>query len=285
MFYLKRSSCLAKTARAARTFDIPELSERQQRELEFYEEFSKINPPQAFLAAISGKETRPWNSYWQVVDIARQNFRSENQKLLDFGCGKGELSLVFSKLGYEVFGFDVSPNNIAIAKLLASEYQMTERTHFQVCVAEKLNYPSDYFDVLVGAEILHHVEISQALAECSRVLKKGGIAIFHEPVRVPIFDVLRESRFGRWLVPKEASLERQVTQDERKLTADDLELIKSIGLTSSTQHFLLFSRFDRFITISKVPALFEKVDFYLFKLLPALGQFGGMVIVVLKNRH
>jgi SAM-dependent methyltransferase len=107
------------------------LSERQRRELEFYEEFSKMHAPETYFASISGKETRPWNSYWKVVEIVQQNFRSEDQKLLDFGCGKGELSLVFSKIGYEVFGFDLSPNNIAIAKRLASEYKMAGRTHFR----------------------------------------------------------------------------------------------------------------------------------------------------------
>ena len=259
------------------------LSERQRRELEFYEEFSKMHPPEAFFASIAGEETRPWNSYWRMVEIAKQTFTSEDQKLLDFGCGKGELSLVLSKVGYEVFGFDLSPSNIAIAKRLASEYEMAERTHFQVCVAEKLDYPTDYFDVLVGADILHHVEISQALSECSRVLKRGGVAIFHEPVRVPIFDAVRESRFGRWLVTKEASLERQVTEDERKLTIADIELIKRTGLNSSTQHFLLFSRLDRFITTSEGSSFLEKVDFYLFKMFPVLNRFGGVAIIVLRK--
>jgi ubiquinone/menaquinone biosynthesis C-methylase UbiE len=259
------------------------LSERQRRELEFYEEFSKMDAPQVSFAPISGKEKRPWNSYWRVMEIAKQSFRAKNQKLLDFGCGKGESSLIFSKIGYEVFGFDLSPNNIAIAKRLSAEYGMTERTHFQVSVAEKLDYPTDYFDVVVGTDILHHVEISPALSECSRILKKGGVAIFHEPVRVPIFDVLRESSFGRWLVTKEVSLERQVTKDERKLTSDDVELIKSIGLNASTQHFLLFSRLERFIRISKASSFLEKIDFYLFKRFPFLQRFGGIVIVVLRK--
>ena len=102
-------------------------------------------------------------------------------------------------------------------------------------------------------------------------------------MRVPIFDVVRESGFGRWLVPKEASLERQVTQDERKLTINDIEVIKRIGVSSSTQHFLLFSRLDRFITISKGSSFLEKVDFYLFKMFPVLNRFGGKVIIVLKT--
>ena len=262
------------------------LSERQKRELEFYEEFSKLNAPsEVCFDSISGRETRPWNSYWHLIEIVKQNFRSEDQKLLDFGCGKGELSLIFSKIGYEVFGFDLSPNNIEIAKQLARKYEMTERIHFSVMTAEKLDYPTDYFDVVVGTDILHHVDISQALSECSRVLKKGGLAMFHEPVRVPVFDTLRETKFGKWLVPSEASLECHITQDERKLTADDLEIIRSFGPDSSAQRFLLFSRLDRFIRNpnNKGPSFLEKVDFRLFKSLPFLRKFGGIIVIFLRK--
>src|SRR5215213_710069 len=258
------------------------LSERQRRELDFYEEFSKLNEPsRVCFDWISAQQTRPWNSYRQLIDIARQNFTSEDQKLLDFGCGKGEFSILFSKIGYEVFGFDLSPNNIAIAERLACKYELSGRTHFQVSVAEKLDYPPDYFDVIVGTDILHHVEIRHALSECVRVLKKGGVAIFHEPVRVPVFDSLRETRFGKWLVPKEVSLIHHVTEDERKLTRDDLELVDSLGLNSSVQHFLLLSRFERFMRNSGAASFLEKVDYQTFKRFPFLGRLGGIVIIVL----
>jgi SAM-dependent methyltransferase len=262
------------------------LSERQTRELEFYEEFSELNTPlEVCFDPILGEETRPWNSYWHLIEIVKQNFRSEDQKLLDFGCGKGDLSLIFSKIGYDVFGFDLCPKNIAIAKRLAQQYEMTGRTHFDVSVAEKLDYPADYFDVIVGTDILHHVEISQALSECSRVLKDGGLAIFHEPVRVPAFDVLRETRLGKWLVPKEVSLERHLTEDERKLTADDLDAVRSFGVNSSIQRFLLFSRLAGFIRNPNDtrPSFLEKVDFYLFKPLPFLRRFGGIVVIMLRK--
>ena len=258
------------------------LSERQRRELEFYQEYSKLNDPSGVsFRWISGQDTKPWNSYRRQIDLVRQNFRSPDQKLLDFGCGKGEYSVLLSKIGYEVFAFDISPNNIEIAKRLASKYELADRTHFQVGVAEKLDYPAGYFDVVVGTDILHHVEISYALSECSRVLKKGGIAIFHEPVRVPVFDTLRETRFGRWLVPKEVSLEHHVTEDERKLSSTDLDLIRSSGLDCSVQQFLFLSRLERFIRLSGAPAFLEKLDFYLFKGLPLLRRFGGVIIIVL----
>ena len=260
------------------------LSDRQRRELEFYQEFSKLNEPsKVSFHWISDPERRPYNSYQRLIDLARQNFRTADQKLLDFGCGKGEFSVLFAKIGYEVFGFDVSPNNIDIAERLACKYDLGERTHFQVGVAEKLDFPSDYFDMIVGTDILHHVEIRQALSECSRVLKKGGVAIFHEPVRIPVFDTLRETRFGKWLVPKEVSLVHHVTEDERKLTADDLEYVKSIGLNHSTQSFLFLSRFERFTRSAKASSALEKADSYLFELFPFLKRLGGLVIIVLRK--
>ena len=262
------------------------LTDRQQRELEFYQEFSELNPTlDVCFDPISGKETRPWNSYWRVVEIAQQTHVSDDQRLLDFGCGKGENSIMFAKLGYDVSGFDLSPNNISSAKRLAEKYDVTEKTDFSVSVAEKLAYPDEHFDIIVGTDILHHVDIGRALKECFRVLKKGGVAVFHEPIRVPIFDSLRETRFGRWLVPKEVSLERHVTHDERKLTNTDLEILRGFDGNFSAQRFLLFSRLDRFIRDpnGQQASFLEKVDYRVCRLLPFLKAFGGIVVVSLKK--
>lgn len=263
------------------------LTERQRREREFYEEFSKSNEPvEVNFDVIAGKETRPWNSYWRVAEIAKQHFSSGDQRLLDFGCGTGLQSLIFAKIGYEVFGFDLSPSNISIAEGLAQKYGVAERSHFSVNTAESLDYEDEFFDVVVGVDILHHINIGQALTECSRVLKRGGLAIFHEPTRVPVFDTLRETRLGRWLVPKEASLDRHVTHDERKLSSGDIEVVRTFDPNLSTERFLLLSRLDRFIRNpeSKEPSRLEKIDFHLFRLLPFLKTYAGIVVLVLKKQ-
>ncbi|MDQ5835510.1 MAG: methyltransferase domain-containing protein [Acidobacteriota bacterium] len=264
-----------------------ELTERQRRELEFYNEFSKRNEPsEVNFDVISGEEVRPWNSYWRVVEIVKQHFSSEGQRLLDFGCGAGTNSLIFAKIGYEVFGFDLSPSNISIAERLAQKYGVAERTHFSVSAAESLDYEDEFFDVIAGVDILHHVNIGESLAECARVLKPGGLAVFHEPVRAPVFDALRETRFGTWLAPKEASLNRHVTADERKLSDDDLALARRLYPDSSVEHFLLLSRLDRFIRNpeSKEPSRLERIDFSLFRALPFLKRYAGIIVLVLRKR-
>lgn len=160
------------------------------------------------------------------------------------------------------------------------------KAHFSVSTAESLGYGDEFFDVIVGVDILHHVNIGQALTECSRVLKRGGLAIFHEPVRAPVFDTLRETRFGRCLVPKEASLNRHVTQDERKLSADDFQVIRSFDPDLSSERLLLLSRLDRFFRNpnSKKQSRLEKIDFHLFRLLPFLKTYAGITVLVLKKQ-
>lgn len=257
------------------------LTERQKNEQEYYDQYSTLSEPlEINFDPILGKEERPWNSYWHFIGLVQKHFKFDGQRLLDFGCGTGFYSITFAKIGYEVHGFDISPNNIAIANNYAEQHGLTEKCNFAVSVAETLNYPDGYFDIVTGINILHHVDIESSLKECMRVLKPGGIAMFHEPVRTPVFDTLRESRLGLMLVTKEASFDRHITPDERKLSNEDLKIIKSIGSRCSFERFLLFARLDRFIKWERNGAsMIEKIDHFLFRYLPFTRRFGGECII------
>lgn|SRR3989338_452776 len=258
------------------------MTERQQRERRFYEEYSRrTGPTEISFVPILGKEKRPWNPYWFVCELVMRHFNSTDQKLLDFGCGSGCYSLLFARIGYEVFGFDISSNSISEAKRVAEKYALEDRTHFAVNVAEQPAYPSEYFDVVVGIDILHHVEILPSIKECFRLLKQGGIAIFKEPIEVPIFDPLRDTGFGKWLVPKTASYERHVTEDEKKLTANDLHAIRELFPDLSIRWFRLLSRLAVFFR-KGLPVL-EMVDDRALKVFPFLKRFGGEIVLILKK--
>lgn len=259
-------------------------TERQYREQQFYQEYSKRNSSlDVCFDPVTSKERRPWNSYWHVIGLAQQHFTTPGQRLLDFGCGSGEYSVLYAKIGYEVHGFDISPNNVALARARAEKYGLTEQTHFAVSAAETLDFPADYFDVIVGVDILHHVDINRAMSECFRVLKKGGIAIFHEPVRAPIFDYLRETRVGLGLVPKTVSVDNHLTEDERKLDRNDLKILKQTDPNMSAQRFLLTSRWRRFMKSANGQHRLEKLDQRLFQMLPFMKRFGGVMVATLRK--
>src|SRR6185436_3387269 len=263
------------------------LTGRHQRELEYYEQFSKLNAPtEVSFAPVVGEERRPWNPYWFLCQSIAEQFRSPKEKLLDFGCGPGIYSVIFGKVGYEVSGFDISPSNVEIANELAARYELANQVHFDIGAAERLDYPDEYFDVVVGIDILHHVDIAHSVQECLRVLKKGGAAFFKEPVAVPLFDPLRESALGRWLVPKHSSLERHITEDERKLTDEDLRTIENLCQEMSIKRFRLFSRLDAFnkkLATNGGPSPIEKIDERIFRLLPFMKTFGGDVVICLRK--
>ncbi len=263
------------------------LTERQLRERKYYDHFvARRAVDVGSLAAVCGEERRPWNPYWFVTEMVRERFTASTQRLLDFGCGHGTYSVLFAHLGYRVTGFDVSPRNVEAARALAARYGMSERTRFDVGVAEALDYPSSHFDIVVGIDILHHVEVASAAAECLRVLKPEGIAVFKEPVAVPLFDRLRNTRLGCAIRPKEMSFDRHITEDERKLTPADLRLIAA--MCSVEEHrFRLLSRLDalsgeRFKTVASASRL-EIVDGHLMRVLPMLRVFGGSVVLLCRH--
>jgi 2-polyprenyl-3-methyl-5-hydroxy-6-metoxy-1,4-benzoquinol methylase len=262
------------------------LTERQKREREFYREFSRrAAPEEVSFDPILTKERRPWNAYWFVYELVQKRFTAKGQRLLDLGCGPGEASVVCARVGYDVYGFDICTDNIAIAEKLARKHGLADQIHFSVQAAENLDYPNEYFDLVLGIDILHHVEIDRAVRECLRVLKPGGIAVFKEWVEAPVFDRIRKTALFRLLFPRGKSLSRHITEDERKLTAGDLRLIGSICPKMSVRRFMCLSRLNRFFRSpsSTKPSLLEKADMRLFQAVPCLGRFGGSAVLRLEK--
>lgn len=261
-----------------------ELTDRQQREKEYYEQYSQsfdASQEVDFSPVLSG-ELRPWNSYWSIYQLAQEQF-GVGKALLDFGSGPGDNALRFAKIGYDVSGFDISEGNVAIANHLFNKYQMAGS--FQVSSAEKLPFKEESFDVIAGVDILHHVDIRQSMLECLRVLKKGGSAFFREPLEVDLLDKLRNTSLVKMIAPKDKSFEHHITEDERKLNSNDLKIIEEIFPNMITKRYFFLARLDRFYRKGSDPApsLLEKLDSFLFKICPPLKNLGGVVIIILKK--
>jgi 2-polyprenyl-6-hydroxyphenyl methylase/3-demethylubiquinone-9 3-methyltransferase len=101
----------------------------------------------------------------------------EGKKVLDVGCGGGLLSEEFARAGAQVFGIDLSLSSIAIAKAHAEASGL--KIDYRVSAAEAIGYRDEYFDIVVCADILEHVDdLPKTISECSRVLRRDGRLFF-----------------------------------------------------------------------------------------------------------
>jgi SAM-dependent methyltransferase len=206
------------------------LESRVDREKQFYDK----------KAATSYHAIRGW--IWRAIGEFRRNEELKNfydpagKDVLDYGCGPGYLTkYLFDHGARHVTGIDISEGEIEQARLNADNNGYADRSRFLAVDAHATGFADDSFDLIVGASILHHLDLRLALEEIRRILRPGGRAVFLEPLwHNPIL------RLGRALTPSAR------TPDEHPLTTDDWDLCGSL--------FENFHHYEReFLTISLMP--------------------------------
>lgn len=95
-------------------------------------------------------------------------------KILDVGCGNGDLIAWMREYGWQTFGVDISPAACEVARKQGL-------TVFCGNMREAC-YPSQFIDVITMNHVLEHVhDPLGVLRECSRILKYGGLLIVDVP--------------------------------------------------------------------------------------------------------
>jgi SAM-dependent methyltransferase len=101
-----------------------------------------------------------------------------DEKVLDAGCGTGSFLFPLAKRlpKGEIIGIDLVPEMITYIK-----EKLSPNSNIQVQQADIINLPfaDETFDIVMANFVLFHIEdIFAAIAECKRVLKSGGLAVF-----------------------------------------------------------------------------------------------------------
>jgi 2-polyprenyl-3-methyl-5-hydroxy-6-metoxy-1,4-benzoquinol methylase len=89
------------------------------------------------------------------------------RRLLDVGCGNGQLLILLRDLGWQVEGVEIDP--AAVEQACASGIKVRSGS------LEAQQYPADHFDVVTMSHVLEHVhDPAVLLRECHRILCPGG---------------------------------------------------------------------------------------------------------------
>ncbi|HXH76491.1 MAG TPA: bifunctional 2-polyprenyl-6-hydroxyphenol methylase/3-demethylubiquinol 3-O-methyltransferase UbiG [Bacteriovoracaceae bacterium] len=141
---------------------------------EFYDTYGErwytaFDDPVAILRAENNIKI-PW-----ILDKIRE-LGAPGHDVLDVGCGGGFLTNDFAKRHFNVTGVDISPESIKTA----SAHDVTHSAKYIVADAYSLPFPDESFDIVTNMDFLEHVDNPAAvIQECSRVLKKDGLFLFH----------------------------------------------------------------------------------------------------------
>lgn len=128
--------------------------------------------------------------------IVNEIQKLDGGKILDVGCGNGNLFTYLPDGKYELFGVDFSKNMIVEAK------KNCQNATFSVADAEKLPFGDDTFDIIVcNASFHHYIRPNTVLKEMHRVLKDGGKVLIGDPymssvVRPVVNAVIKFSNSG-----------------------------------------------------------------------------------------
>jgi ubiquinone/menaquinone biosynthesis C-methylase UbiE len=106
-------------------------------------------------------------------------------RVLDIGCGTGNLTLKYLGRGYHVTALDISSEMIAILKSKVAPTDLN-RTEFLVGDAEDILAKEAKFgwDIISFSAVLHHLpDYKNVLAQALKQLRSGGIVyVCHEPL-------------------------------------------------------------------------------------------------------
>jgi SAM-dependent methyltransferase len=218
--------------------------------------------------------------YYRIVRGSRRFYRQyleshcEGAEVLEYGCGVVNHAFFLADRGARsVVGIDISPVRIERGneQVRSNGY---DSVSYRVMDAEDMDFEDDSFDLVCGAAILHHLDLSRAYRELSRVLRPSGSAIFVEPLgHNPLINLFRD---------RTPALR---TPDEHPLLMADLRSAEECFGTVRARFFHLTGfaavPFRDFSGFPQIVAALDAFDRGLFRLVPPARKHAWQVAIEL----
>ena len=169
-----------------------------------------------------------------------------------------------AKIGAQVTGIDISSKMIELAQRNAAFNEMDKNISTQVMSVQAMDFADQSFDFVVGIGALHHLNLETAGHEISRVLRKGGKAIFLEP-RIPF----------KWLIFIRSIFPNKCFESPggAQLTDKEIRIFSEFFSKTKVDYFLFLRKLARFPVLNKLSDHLDKYDTYLINRFPFLKKF------------
>lgn len=195
-------------------------------------------------------------------------------RLLELGCGAGQLTTRLAKAGYRITALELSPELLEATRQRAELDGVSDRVVPVEADIETFEPGTERFDLAVVKLVLHHVDLTSALSVITRSLIPEGVAVIWEPVAFsPFLQRLRD------LVP----VSKDVSPNERQLTRDDLTRISERFEETEIRYYYLLARIRRLLPGGsrwrRLLDLIERGDAWLLDRFPPLRHFAGSVVI------
>ncbi|MFN8481531.1 MAG: class I SAM-dependent methyltransferase [Anaerolineae bacterium] len=143
----------------------------------------RTDDPRSYLSAESALL-----NYIRIADEIAADL-APGARILDWGCGRGQMSFLMARRGFDVTSYDVGQTPAEKISPLFPEVAI-RIGHAPIA----LPYPDAAFDAVLSIGVLEHVPFPAAsLAEIHRVLVPGGrLFIYNLPQRYSWPEMLRE---------------------------------------------------------------------------------------------
>ncbi len=223
-----------------------------------------------------------WSSYYRVTGSSTQFYRRylasrcEGAAVLEYGCGVTNQAFFLADRGARsVVGIDISPVAVERGNERVRENGY-DSVSYRVMDAEDMDFEDDSFDLVCGGAILHHLDLSRAYSELSRVLRPSGTAIFVEPLgHNPLINRFRN---------RTPELR---TADEHPLLMPDLKFAEEFFGTVRARFFHLTGLaavpFRGAPGFRRMVAALDASDRALFRLLPPTRKLAWQVAIELRQ--
>jgi SAM-dependent methyltransferase len=137
-------------------------------------------------------------TYDFVVSLARA-YMPAPARLLDFGCGGGEILSMATAAGYDAFGVDSYQDHWQQYESAASRHG--ERI-LRVSPGMPLPFSGGAFDIVVSNQVFEHIrDLAPVAAELARLLRPSGMLITLFPTREVLVEPHLKAPFVHWFTP------------------------------------------------------------------------------------